>query len=97
MIILINQDKAQEITDIPAILFSFIFATVLLIYPKLFYRFAIIFVGWWLLAEALIHLLRFYVKKRDQVSGAASLFASGFISLILSIRIYIPHVSKFKE
>ena len=28
MIILINQDKAQEITDIPAILFSFIFAKI---------------------------------------------------------------------
>ena len=95
MIILINQDKVQEITDIPAILFSFIFATVLLIYPKLFYRFAIIFVGWWLLAEALIHLLRFYVKKRDQVSGAASLFASGFISLILSILfIFSKSISK---
>lgn len=85
LISLINEDKDKENTDVPTILFTFIFATVLLVYPNLFYNFSIVFVGWWMFAEAFINLIRFYVKRRDQVSGAASLFFSSIITLILSI------------
>ncbi len=81
----LNEDKVKEVTDVPSILFMFIFATLILVKPTLFYQFAIIFVGWWMFADACINLIRFYVKKRDQVSGAASLFVSGLISLVLSI------------
>lgn len=81
----LNEDKVKEVTDVPSILFMFIFATLILVKPTLFYQFAIIFVGWWMFADACINLIRFYVKKRDQVSGAASLFVSGFVSLVLSI------------
>ncbi len=81
----LNEDKVKEVTDVPSILFMFIFATLILVKPTLFYQFAIIFVGWWMFADACINLIRFYVKKRDQVSGAASLFVAGFISLVLSI------------
>ncbi len=84
LVFLLNEDKVQEVTDVPVILFSFIFGILILIYPNLFYRFSIIFVGWWMFAEACINLIKFYVKKRDQVSGAASLFISGFISFVLS-------------
>ena len=85
LVSLLNEDKVKEVTDVPAILFMFFFGVIILVYPTLFYRFAIIFVGWWMFAEACINLIKFYVKKKDQVSGAASLFISGFISLILSI------------
>ncbi len=85
LVSLLNEDKVKEVTDVPTILFMFIFGIIILVYPNLFYRFAIIFVGWWMFAEACINLIKFYVKKRDQVNGAASLFISGFISLILSI------------
>lgn len=81
---LVRKEKDKEKTDIPIIVFSFFFIFIIVINPLLFIRFSIIFVGWWMFADGFFNLIKFHVKRCDQVSGAFSLLISGIISLIIS-------------
>lgn len=88
-----NHDKEKTKTDVKVIIFDVLFSLYMILFPQNFLSWATVFVGWWILAHAILDFINFYVYHRDHLREAPTkLFSGLFSTLFASFLILSPNM-----
>lgn len=91
LIEIIRSKTPKKLKDYLPVLSSFGFTIFIGLFPVNFFRFVHIVFGWYILINAVIQMIDYYVYRRDSLKGASLLFIKSCIGFVVAISlIFVP-------
>lgn len=88
---IVKNKTKKKLKDYLPLLSSFGFAIFIALFPINFFRFVHIVFGWYILINAIIQMIDYYVYRRDSLKGASLRFFESIFAFMVSISlIFVP-------